>query len=99
MNMRIASWPDFKRAYKALRGIESALAAARAENDKLRGLREALELIAGRLPIPKIPEWDGDCCDGNYDDAHRHGIALGEAYAAQRALAALAALSTQGDTR
>lgn len=22
-------------------------------------------------------EWDGDCCYGNYDDAHIHGIAIG----------------------
>ena len=72
---------------------------AEAWNAAAAEYREALEQIVAAGPPPEPPKWDGDCCYGNYDDAHLHGIALGRRRAAELALAALAAArgeSTEG---
>lgn len=57
------------------------------------GLRDALQRIAASLdPDPLWADgWGGECCYGNYDDAHNHGIAIGETRQAGIARAALEA--------
>ncbi len=53
-------------------------------------LLEALEAAYTKAPAVQPRDWDGDCCRGNYDDAHCHGIDLGRWLMVQDIKAAIA---------
>lgn len=50
-------------------------------------LRAVLQTLSHEPPVEG--GWDGDCCYGNYDDAHCHGAALARSEIAARARNAL----------